>query len=168
MARSLRQSDLLAGVDTLVDRYVHVDQPSHTQGRILLDYWQFCMEKHGCFVVGRDIPARVIATLLAHIIVSEPVKDGTDMRIRLAGTALRRRFGEEIAGRFISELFDAEDFRHHLAAGHEVLRSGRPQIIESRLTRGAVEELHSEAVLLPARSADLAYDWIVTGVFFFT
>lgn len=148
--------------------YAWVDAPRHHEAKILLDYWRHCVGKSGDFVIGRDIPSRVIASLLRSIIVTEPVAGGGDFRMRLAGTAIRRRFGDDIGGQMLSDLFPPEDFQHHLAGNNEVLRTGKPLILDSRLTRGNVDELHSEVVLLPVKSGDGAQDWILVGIFYFT
>jgi len=151
----------------MIDEYEHVAQPRHPDGKILLDYWQHCVDQHGDFVVGRDIPSRMIARLLSSVVVSEPVDGGANYRIRLAGTSVRRRFGDEIGGRMLSDMFSPEDFAHHLADTNLVLQTGKPLVVDSRLRRGVVEELHSEVVLLPVKSPDGTQHWSLVGVFYF-
>ncbi|MEI9887959.1 MAG: PAS domain-containing protein [Rhizomicrobium sp.] len=167
MAYLLRKYIENSVLPPLVNSYRRVDTPQHGDAAILLDYWRSCIAKAGGFVVGRDIPNRAIARLLRNIIVTEPVGGSADFHMRLAGSGIRRRFGEEIGGHLLSSLFSAADFAHHLALSNEVLRDGRPLIVDSRTRRGAIEELHLEVVLLPAKSPDGKHDWILVGMFYF-
>jgi hypothetical protein len=152
----------------LIDDYERVAEPRHHEAKILLDYWWHCVDALGDFAIGRDIPSRMIASLLRSIIVTEPVGGGADFRMRVAGTAVRHRFNGDIGGQMLSDLFPSDDFVHHLDASNEVLRTGKPIVLDSRLKRGAVEELHSEVVLLPVKSADRLHDWVLVGIFYFS
>ncbi|HEX2591520.1 MAG TPA: PAS domain-containing protein [Rhizomicrobium sp.] len=150
----------------LVDYYERTDLPRHPDCLTLMQYWEACIAAGG-FVVGRDIPARPIARLLRNIILVEPVNDATDFRIRLAGSMVRQRFNDEIKDRYLSELRSPEDFKHRRDAACDALRTGRPAIIDSRLRRGSVEEMHTEVILLPVTSADRSATWLLVGIFYF-
>jgi hypothetical protein len=141
--------------------------PRHPEALQLLAYWQDVMARGEGFVIGRDIPVRRLAPLLQNILIDEPLADGSDMRVRLAGTAVRRRFGAEVHGTLLSNLFPPADFRHHLAAGLEALRSGQPIVIDSSLKRGTREELHAEIVLLPILDRDGKAPLLLVGLFYF-
>ena len=166
MPQTLRRFDVFE-VSELVDYYRRVDAPRHPAALKLFEYWRDCVAARGCFVVGRDIPARPIAGLLCNIVINEPLADGSDMRVRLAGTSVRRRFGGDIRGHKLSELFSPRDFKHHVAASFEAIHSGKPVILDSSLKRDTVEELHTEIILLPARSGDQKFDWLLVGMFYF-
>ncbi|MEI9989408.1 MAG: PAS domain-containing protein [Rhizomicrobium sp.] len=151
----------------LVNDFARVPEPRHPSARRLLDYWQAVMARGDGFLVGRDVPAREIAPLLCNIMVNQPLADGTDIRVRLAGTSVRRRFATIGKDTRLSALFPAEDFRHHLAAGHEVVATGRPIIVDSSLKRASVEELHMEVIILPILDRDRATPLLLVGVFYF-
>ncbi|HXC54948.1 MAG TPA: PAS domain-containing protein [Rhizomicrobium sp.] len=163
--RSLRRAP--ENLPELVGYYARVDAPRHPSANRLFAYWRDCVAARGIFVVGRDVPARPIANLLCNIVINEPLADGSDMRVRLAGTSVRRRFGGDIRGHKLSELFSPEDFSHHVAASFEAVRTGKPVILDSSLKRGGVEELHTEVLLLPVKSGDLQTDWLLVGIFYF-
>ncbi len=110
----------------------------------------------GGFVIGRDVPARPIARLLKNLLIHEPLPDGTDTRVRLAGTAVKHRFGAEVHGTMFSDLFPPAEFRHHLAGALDVVRTGVPVVVDSSLKRGALVELHTEIVI--SRSGPRRHD----------
>ena len=152
-------------VPDLRDHYAIVQSAQHPQTRKLIEFWN--ARGPDGIVVGRDVPSRAIAPLLSHIAIWEPADGGRDLRIRLAGASLRRRFGIEIKGRLMSELFPPGDFRNHLAGTLQVLETGTPMIVDSRLIRRTVEELHLEIAVLPVRSPDRKTGWVLSSVFFF-
>ena len=153
--------------EELVDYYATVKEPRHPDAMRMLDYWRDCVDNEGDFIAGRDIPARPIARLLRSIVVYEPVAGGTDFRVRLAGDSARRRFQGDIKGTLLSDQFCGRDLEHHQAAAVETMRTKRPMAIDSRLKRGAVEELHSEILLLPVTAPDRKSTWLLVGMFFF-
>ncbi len=104
----------------------------------MLEYWRGCVGNGG-FLVGRDIPARPIAGLLGNIMLTDMMPDTNDMTVRLAGAGIRPRFGGEIKGRKLSEIFPPSDFAHHMAASTEIIRDGEPFIIDSRIMRMGTE-----------------------------
>src|SRR5258708_2143083 len=167
MSTSLQATKEKFAYDELVDYYKHVDAPRHPDAIRLLDYWHSCIAEHGDFIVGRDMPARPIANLLRNVVVYEPFPDASDLRVRLAGDGTRRTFQVELKGTLLSEQFSGKDFEHHRAVSFEVIGSKRPMIIESRLRRGNVEELHSEIVLLPVTAQDRKTVLLIVGMFFF-
>lgn len=152
---------------SFVDHYARVEDPHHRDGVKLLDYWQTCIAKGDGFVVGRDIPARPIASLLRSISIYEPLPAESDMRVRLAGEMAARRFNCDIKGRLMSEIFPEEDFEHHLDVSFEALHTGEPIVLDSRLEFRGIEKLHSEALLLPVTAPDLKTPWLLVGLFYF-
>ena len=58
--------------------------------------------------------------------------------------------------------------RHHLAAVQEVASTGKPHVIDSSLKRGALEELHTEVMLLPVLDRDARTPLRFVGLFYFT
>jgi len=153
-------------IPDLRNDFALVAEPVHPGARQLLDYWRERVADGG-FVVGRDIPARRVVKLLPNVTVYEPLADGSDLRVRLAGGAIRRRFGKEIKGRYMSELFSPEDFKRHHEDSREVLRSGAPAFVDSRLLRENNLEMHLEVVILPVTAPDKISPWLLIGLFYF-
>jgi len=154
-----------AGVLELHDEFRVIAAPNHPKAQKLYAFWQEHAE-HG-IVIGRDVPSRPIADLLSSISIYEPVNDGTDLRVWLAGTSMRRRFGNDITGKLMSELYTPDDFRAHLEDARLSLEAGRPTFIDSRLSIGAVEQMHLEVVVLPVLAPDGISRWVLAGVFYF-
>ena len=153
--------------DDLVNDYSRVIAPRHPEAIELLDYWRTVVARGNGFLIGRDIPARPIARLLKNVRIDEPLPDGSDIRVRLAGTAIKRRFGTDVHGALLSGLFKPADFRHHLAGELEVVRTGAPLVIDSCLMRGGLVELHTEIVILPILDRDARTPLLVVGFFYF-
>ena len=122
----------------------------------------------GGFVVGRDVPSRPLARLLGNLAVYEPLADGSDLRVRLAGATIGRRFDRDITGRKLSELFPAEDFVRHMVATVKAIETGTPVILDSRIMRETVTELHLEVVVLPVLASDRVTPWVLVGLFYFS
>jgi len=147
------------------DEFTLIPAPRHQGAKKLLAFWN--TRPAGGIVVGRDVPSRAIASLLSHIVVWEPLEDNSDMKVRLAGAALSRRFPGDLKGRTMSDLFPAEQFRRTLTESKQVFESGKPLVLDSQVMRGTIEVLHLEVVLLPIRSPDGKRPWLLSGVFYF-
>ncbi len=156
-----------AELPSLVPHYSQVETPRHENGKKLFDYWGAVVAREGSFRIGRDIPARPIAALLRNISINEPMGDGKDMRVRLAGSGMRRRFGREVAGSRLSKLFPSPAFEYHRDIGLGVLSSGKPHIVDCSLKRERIEELHSEILLLPIVDRDGESPLLLVGSFYF-
>jgi hypothetical protein len=150
----------------LVDHFIRVEFPRHRDAIILLGHWRACMTAGG-FVVGRDIPARKIARVLRNVILWEPLADGADLCVRLAGADVRRRFDFDLKGRMMSTMFSPEDFKIHLASTMDVIAGGVPIVLDTALRRGDVEELRTEVLILPVTARDMKSTWVLAGLFYF-
>lgn len=146
--------------------YTRVEDASHPDSQRLIVFWRACGEKDG-LVVGRDIPSRPLAGLLHSLMVTEPIEDGADYRIRLAGSALRRRYGREITAHRLSELFSAEAFVPHPVITREALTTGTPRVLDVREEEFGQLRRHREVVVLPVLSPDRSAKWVLAGVFYF-
>ena len=146
-------------------RYATVEAPRHPGAQRLLAFWAARSEDG--IVMSRDVPSRAIADLLSNISVLEPTADRTDMRVRLVGASSLKRFGSDVKGRLLSELFPDAEFRDHMKSLRTALESDRPVIVESSLVACAVAKLQFEVVLLPVFSPDRAGRWILSGMFYF-
>jgi hypothetical protein len=149
----------------LQDAYTVLAAPMHPDSRKLIEFWE--AHRSDGIVIGRDVPSRTIAGLLSHIVIYEPVEAWNDLMVRLAGAAIRFRFGVEITGKKLSDLFGAHDFQDHLMHMRGAVEAKRPLIIESRLNSGAVEKLHSEVVIVPVLARDGVTPWVMVGIFYY-
>jgi hypothetical protein len=147
------------------EKYAIVPAAVHPDSNYLLSFWE-ARPRDG-IVLGRDVPSRAIARLLGSIMVWEPVEQGQDMKVRLAGDALHRRFPGDLRGRRMSELFMPVNFRGHLQNAHHVIAGGQPLILDSRMYYGNIEKLHVEVVLLPVAAHDRSGNWLMAGSFYF-
>ena len=146
--------------------YTLVPTPTHPKAQKLLDFWK--ARPADGIVIGRDVPSRVISDILSNLLVYEPVDGGKDLRVRLAGASIRRRFGGEITGKLMSELFPPDEFQDHLDIHSASLKAGKAKIVNSRLSQGAVEKMHLEVVVLPVAAPDRVSKWVLAGLFYFT
>lgn len=154
------------GADVAVqERWTIVDEARHPDAVKLLAFW--AARAPDGIVMGRDIPSRAISGLLSRIVIWEPVRDGRDLRARLAGAALLRRFGDDIKGRLMSELLPPEDVQKFLTGALNVLENGRSLVLDSRLIAGTVEMMHLEIVVFPVIAPDRKGTWVLAGVFYF-
>ena len=100
-------------------------------------------------------------------LLHEPIDDAKDLKVRLAGTAVRRSFGRDITGCKMSELFPTTSFPHRLKSVLNAIEIGEPQFANCLISNGGVDMLHSELAIFPVLSADRAGKWAMTVVFFF-
>lgn len=141
-------------------------EPSHYDARHLYGFWS---ERHadGGFVIGKDVPSRALARVMSHLVVYEPLEQGADFRARIAGTSLLRRFGRDISGSKLSELFEPGAFAAQRDDMQMLLRTGRPCILEVKATIDAYPVLHFEIVALPVLAPDRETPWILSGLFYY-
>jgi PAS domain len=118
-------------------------------------------------IVGRDLPSRAIAGLLNRIIVHEPINDNSDLKVRVAGVAIRRRFGSDITGMTLSQLFPTPDFPERLASVLAAINLDAPQYADCVLSNGSMELLHTELVILPVFAPGHVTKWAATFCFYF-
>jgi hypothetical protein len=147
-------------------KYAIVAAPTHLGAQELLAFWN--ARPSDGIVIGRDVPSRQIANILSHIAIYEPVSGRHDLKVRLAGNSVCSRYGCDIKGKLMSELFDPNDFHHHLRKTLEVLDNDAPLILDSHLISGSVERLHAEVVVMPVWPADRSGKWVLAGFFYFS
>ena len=146
------------------DRYAIVEAPSHPDALKLLAFWD--ARPADGIVMGRDIPSRAVARLLSGILISEPIDGRSDFRVRLAGASLRKRFGRDVKGLKLSEMFSPAEFQDHLKTGLMAIESCKPFVIDSRLIAGTVEQMHLEVVQFPVIAPDRKSKWLLVGLFY--
>lgn len=105
-------------------------------------------------VLTRDIPSRETATLLSSMIIWEPVGDWLDARVRLMGSSLYFRFGKDVKGMLMSELFSAGEMQKHFGMLRRCMLERKPMFMHSCMTSGDVEVMQLDLVVLPIWDAD--------------
>jgi hypothetical protein len=141
-------------------------EPSHYDARHLFQFWRERNDEGG-FVIGRHVPSRPLARLLSHLIVYEPLQEGEDFRARIAGTSLLRRFGRDISGSKLSELFEPRAFEAQRDDLRTLLRTGKPCVLEVKATVDGYPALHFEIVALPVLAPDRETPWVLSGLFYY-
>ncbi len=143
-----------------------IETPTQHGSRLLLDHWQSRRADPG-FVVGRDVPSRALAGVLRNLALYEPVADMQDFRLRLAGTAFTRRFGRDVTGLKLSEIYDERSFASHRSGLANVVQSNVHELADVKLERGDRTFLRFEALRLPVLSPDRKDIWVMGAVFYF-
>jgi hypothetical protein len=144
-------------------------EPEHPSSRLLLDYWRRC-EKRGGMRMGRDIPHRALAKVLAYVAVTEPVNGWRDGYMRLVGSGLTDRFGRDITGVLISELFvydDPQMYALMMGGAKAAATERRPGFALDRILLHGKEVMRNEVVVLPVQAPDSDAMWALTGTFRF-
>jgi hypothetical protein len=165
-ALGLVWSDLDPQAADLVRLRTVLDEPTQYGARLLHTHW-LRKEAEGGFVVGREVPSRSLACVLRNLAIYEPIEGGADYRVRLAGTAFTRRFGRDVTGRLLSDVYTPQKFAHHRADLSAVVDSHEPKICDVRLARGDRLCLHFESLRLPVLSRDGRETWVLSGIFYF-
>lgn len=141
--------------------------PEHPLSKILMDYWRSCEERGG-MRMGRDIPHRTLSKVLAYVAITEPVDGWRNGRMRLVGSALTNRFGRDITGLLLSDLFvydDPEMLATMLAGAKAAATKRKPGIATDRVLLGDQERMRNEVIVLPVESPDGNEMWALTGTF---
>jgi hypothetical protein len=144
-------------------------EPEHPSAIQLLEYWKSCAARGG-MRMGRDIPARAVAKLLSHVAVTEPVDDWRDGRMRLVGSGLADRFGHDITGLLISELFVYEDKQMYalmLGGAKRAATRGLPGFSIDRVMLDGKDVMRNQIIVLPVQAPDSEEVWALTGTFRF-
>lgn len=142
-----------------------IEGPRHPGARLAFDVWQERMAAGG-FVVGRDIPSRALSSVLRNLAVYEPIEDGEDFRIRIAGTAFFRRFGYDVTGRRLSDLFAPLLFARIRDGVHEMFETGEPVSVAVEHAQGSRATLSFEILFVPVTAPGGMGQWALTGMFF--
>jgi hypothetical protein len=145
-----------------------VETPAHPQTRHLLAYWQACLARGG-MRMGRDIPARVLAPLMKHLIVAEPVGDWADARLRLVGSAMSAYFGRDASGALLSDMFAGthEDLRLLLDGARAAIAFNLSGIAEHNIVDGHTVILRQEMSVMPLYAPRGNTRWVLVGTFNF-
>ena len=141
---------------------VRAEAPKHPGADLVLRVWQERVAA-GEFLVGRDVPSRMLSHVLHNLAVYEPVEGARDIRVRLAGTAFYRRFGRDVTGARFSELFDPPAFARNRDLLIETIQSGNPTVLAIERAQGSRVPMRYECLLLPVLAPDRAAHWVLAG-----
>ncbi|MBV9330590.1 MAG: PAS domain-containing protein [Alphaproteobacteria bacterium] len=141
-----------------------IPRPAHPLSHTLLRLWR---KHHGSVVVGRDLPSRGTERLLPYLALFEYRDHRCDFLVRLAGFALHRRFGRDIAHHYLADLLLQPELNNTRESLMDVLDTGIPQYRDVKIRNGSGPVLHHETILLRAWSADRRKQLVVGGYFFF-
>lgn len=157
-------ADWIANGNNL-SNYRRVDALEHWLAPEAMRFWDH--RPADGIVVGRDVPSRDIARLLNRVIVYEPIDEHHDLKVRLAGTAVRHRFGRDITGRKMSKLFNPAEFPIRFQTVMEVIERNEPRM--ARIVHGSadVEILRIELLILPIIAPNGSDRWALTFCFYF-
>jgi hypothetical protein len=131
-----------------------------------LEIWED-RERDGGFVIGCDLPSRALSRTLSHLMVNEPTPDGTDFTVRLAGSMFLNRYGRDVTGCRLSQLFDEDTAMRHCMDAAESLRSNRPLYLDVLLTEAGLVRSHYEIIRLPVWAPNKSARWSLAGMFYF-
>lgn len=145
--------------------FLRVDALEHWLAPEALSFWE--RRPADGLKVGRDVPSRAIAHLLNRVILYEPVDDGHDLKVRLAGTVTRRRFECDITGKKMSALFEPDKFPIRFGVVMEAIKDNAPKMV--RITHGLkdFELLRFELLILPVIAPNGRDRWALTFCFYF-
>lgn len=129
-------------------------------------HWRGHAKEDG-FIVGRDLPARPVAKLLANLALFEYCDNSNDFRARLAGFALVRRFGRDIASRWLAELFSRDDHAEQRDRMRNVLETGEVRSFDGWIRSRHHPPLHLETLLLRVVAGDRVTPLVLLGLFYF-
>lgn len=165
-------------VESLVDRvanwiesgitvaeYTRVDVLEHPDAAAALRFWQ--NRPADGIKIGRDVPSRAIARLLSRTVIYEPMDGGIDFKVHLAGSGIRRRFGRDITGELLSQLYNANDLLPRLKGVQEVLATGEARTARVIHRAADVEVLKIELFQMPLMAPNGTDRWVLTFAFYF-
>lgn len=167
MARSNPMPDMTeewTGAVTLPrhEAFLPIETPRHVHARLLHEQWR---ARENTFVIGRDIPSRPLAPVLKNVAVLEPNRDHSDFHVRLAGIAWMRRYGCDVTGAMLSQLYDTETFAGRRDLLQALLKDGIPLFREVKLMDSGNIYLHYEMVALRAIRTDRGGPCVLTAIF---
>ncbi len=145
--------------------YRTLDTLTHPDAKTALRFW--ARRPADGIRIGRDGPSRAIARLLSHVAIYAPLADASDAVVHLAGSGLRQRFGRDVTGLLMSEIFSPEDFMVRLASMLNVIKTGEPRMAQIVHHAGDIEVLRLELFALPVTAPGGIDRWALTFAFYF-
>jgi hypothetical protein len=142
-----------------------VEALGHWQAPEAVRFWE--QRPADGIVIGRDIPSRGIARLLNRVLIYEPSDERRDLKVHLAGSAIRYRFGRDVTGLRMSELFRPEEYPIRFRAVMEAIERNEPRM--ALITHGTkdFEVLRLELLMLPVIAPNGSDRWGLVFCFYF-
>lgn len=147
------------------EEFCSIEMPSHPDAAIALQFWN--ERRSDGIRLGRDIPSRAISRLLSRLTVFRPIDDGSDADVYLVGADVRHRFGRDITGERLSQMYNAEQFSQRISCQKEVLKTGRPNASKIIHRIGGADLLKLELLRMPAVAPNGIDHWVLAFVFYF-
>lgn len=138
-------------------------EADHPGSKQLAAYWE-SKRKDGRLPAREDIRPHEIARLLPNVSILEP-RDG-DWAIRLTGTGVIDRVGQEVTAKTIGEIYEPDTARKMIETYDAVAASGRPMIAKARLLGFGIAQALAESPMLPIIARDGRTVHIFGGIFF--
>jgi len=145
--------------------FVPIDALTHPNAKAALQFW--AERPSDGIHIGRDVPSRLIARLLSHVTIYEPLPDGSDFKVHLAGSGIRHRFGRDITGETMAEIYSPEDMPVRFKTLQEVIATGEPRMTRITHRAGKVDVLKIELLQIPVVAPNGHDRWVLTFVFYF-
>jgi hypothetical protein len=147
------------------DPYYHIlAEPLHPLAVAFLRAWREVSATRE-LVTGKDIPSHLFVRFLSNLMTVEPIEGDTDGRIRVAGSALRNRYGRDVTGARFSQLHTSPGAADNLMRLREVRRTGTPIVFGATIIRARAPALCYETLLLRILAPDEHTYWNVVGIF---
>lgn len=146
------------------EKLYSIEAPSHADAGLALRFW--ANRPADGIRIGRDVPSRAICRLLSRLTIFQPVADGADFKVHLVGNAVRCRFGRDITGELLSEIYSPEQFELRLACQKAVIATGEPNASRSVHCMGNIEILKTELLRMPAVAPNGVDRWVLAFAFF--
>lgn len=144
------------------EELVFLAQPVLETSKRFLQFWEG--RPADGLVYLRDVPSRAIASLLKNIIIWETIDDWSDARVRLMGSGLLFRFGMDVKGRLLSQLFAADEVKQHLAMTRRAYEDNAPVMVHSHLRMGEMHVMTLEIIIIPLQSPDHKVPMVMVSV----
>jgi len=144
--------------------FVRVDHLAHPDAALALHFWQ--KRPIDGIHMGRDVPSRDIARLLSRVLIYEAIDGGEDFKVHLAGSSVQQRFGRDITGESISQLFSGGDLPVRYEALKEVVWLDEPRMARIVHRIGKVDVLTIELLQVPIVAPNGSDRWVLTFVFY--
>lgn len=144
--------------------YALVDYLTHPDAATALRFWN---DRPADGVrMGRDVPSRGIARLLSRIVIYNPVDGGADFKVHLAGTGIRQRFGRDITGESITQLFNTGDLPERYQTLKDVVWLNEQRMARIVHRAGTVAVLTVELLHVPILAPNGRDRWVLAFAFY--
>lgn len=117
--------------------------------------------------MGRDVPARRLTKVISGIAITEPIGDWNDGLIRHAGMVYTTRFGRDITGMAIRDIYrDDPEGGEALLEGAKLCIAERCTLtLRTRVLDRSNELMRFEVLVLPIWAPDGETMWAMAGTY---